>query len=68
MTAFHLSAYCRNCDEEIIYGPCVTTIEHSGLPVIPFDMAAQSNFQCDHCGADNYTGEFEIECEGGADR
>ena len=64
--AFHLLAHCGNCDEEIIHGPCLTTIEHDGLPVIPYDMAAQERFECDHCGAVNYTGDFELLTEGGA--
>lgn len=62
---FYLSVDCRQCDEEIIYGLCATTIEHNGMPVIPFDIAAQSDFRCDHCGAFNYTGDFEIECDYG---
>lgn len=65
MTAFYLSIDCDKCDEEILYGPCLTTLEHRGKPVIPFDIAAQSNFDCPRCGADNYTGDFEVFCEGG---
>lgn len=65
MTTFYLSLTCGNCDEEVLYGPCATTMEHRGLPVIPFDLLAQSQVLCDYCGADNYTGEFEIHSEGG---
>lgn len=64
---YYLVVDCGNCDEEIFYGPCGTTLEHRGLPVLPFDTAAQTNFVCDRCGADNYTGDFEIETEGGTD-
>lgn len=58
--AFYLSITCQSCDEGILYGPCITTIEHEGLAVIPYDMAAQSSFTCSNCGASNYTGDFEI--------
>lgn len=57
---FYLSMYCRSCDEEITDGPCMTFTEHKGLPVIPFDLAAQESFTCDNCGARNFTGEFEV--------
>jgi len=57
---FYLSVYCQECDEEILYGPCGTTIAHNDIPVIPFDMGAQTNFECDKCGANNYTGDFEL--------
>lgn len=58
--AFYQYVYCRSCDEEIIDGPCMTFMQHNGHPVIPFDLAAQSVFTCDKCGARNFTGEFEI--------
>jgi hypothetical protein len=60
MSLFYLSADCGNCDNEIFYGPCKTTIEHAGDPVIPYDFAAQNDFYCERCGASNYTGDFEI--------
>lgn len=66
--AHYLLMECENCDEEIYYGVCVTTLEHNGLPAIPFDTAAQTNFECPKCGADNYTGDFEVFCEGGNDQ
>jgi hypothetical protein len=56
---------CENCDEEIYEGVACTTLEHKGLPAIPFDMASQTNFHCGRCGADNYTGDFDVMCEGG---
>lgn len=61
MTVFYLSMDCQNgdCEEEILEGLCVTTIEHNGLPVIPYDIAAQTNFNCRKCGASNYTGDFD---------
>jgi len=67
VAAYYLVAECQNCDEEIFYGPCGTTLEHDGLPVVPYDVATQTNFTCDRCGADNYTGDFEIFSEGGTD-
>lgn len=63
--AYYLLMECRNCDEDIYYGLCVTTLEHQGRPVIPFDIAAQSSFSCGRCGAENYTGDFDVFCEGG---
>lgn len=64
---YYLSIECRNCDNEIHYGVCVTTIEHNGLPVIAFDDGAQNSFKCDNCGATNYTGAFDVDVEGGRD-
>jgi hypothetical protein len=58
--AFYLSLTCNRCDEEILYGPCITTIEHEGLAVIPYNMAAQSSFHCSGCGATNYTSDFDL--------
>lgn len=57
---FYISMDCEHCDEEIFYGVCVTTIEHNGRPVIPFDIAAQTTFTCNGCGKDSYTGDFEV--------
>lgn len=54
---------CQNCDEEIHVGPVLTTLEHDGLPVIPFDLAAQETFTCDNCNAANYTGDFDVMVE-----
>jgi hypothetical protein len=56
---------CYNCDEEIYYGVCVSFLTHNGLPVIGFDTAAQTRFDCPHCDASNYTGELEVFVEGG---
>lgn len=73
MTAFYLSMDCQNCDEEILHGLCVTTMEHrdrlgNPSPVIPYDMASQTRFDCPRCGARNYTGDFDdIHVEGGTD-
>lgn len=58
--AFYLVAQCPKCDEEIVYGQCVTFMEHQGLPLIPYDLAAQTVFECDHCGARAYSGDFEL--------
>jgi hypothetical protein len=62
---FYLTATCGNCDEDIAYGPCLTLVEYDGLPAISYDMAAQQNFYCEHCRANNYTGDFEMFTEGG---
>lgn len=60
MFTFLFSLDCRECDEEFTWGPVVTTIEEDGLPVIPFNMAAQTAFTCTHCKARNFTGDFEL--------
>lgn len=64
---FYFAMDCGNCGEEIYQGLNLTALEHCGHPVIPFDMASQTNFRCDHCGASNYTGDFEeiVSTEGG---
>lgn len=59
---FYLAVDCSKCDEENLFGPCLTTIESpDGLPVIPFDMSACESFACSNCGTVNYIGEFEVE-------
>lgn len=63
--AFYLVINCGDCGEDIFYGPCGTTLEHHGLPVVPYDMAAQNSFRCDHCGAVTNTGDFDTFVEGG---
>lgn len=58
---FYLSMDC-DCGEEMYYGVCLTLLEHNGLPVVSFDMAAQMSFTCDGpdgCGKTTYTGDFE---------
>lgn len=57
---FYLLINCVECDEEIFDGPNLTLIEHDGSPVISFDIAAQTKFRCDACGAASYTGDFEV--------
>jgi hypothetical protein len=56
--AFYFVMECGNCEEDIYQGLNLTALEHRGRPAIPFDMASQTNFHCDHCGANNYTGDF----------
>lgn len=67
MSTFYLLVQCGNCDEDIYSGPNLTLIEHNGLPAITWDLAACESFDCPNCGAQNYTGDFEIETEGGQD-
>lgn len=62
---YYVVMECGNCDKEIYYGVCVSFLEHNGLPVITFDTAAQTRFDCPHCDASNYTGELEVWVEGG---
>jgi hypothetical protein len=61
MTAFYLSAECAECGGDAFTdGLTVTTEEHKGRPVIPFDIAAQATFVCadQECGATTVTGDF----------
>lgn len=58
MLGFYLSMDCENCEEEMLMGPCATTIERDSLPVIPFDFASQEMFACDNCGARHYVGDL----------
>lgn len=60
---FYMSMDCGECGEEMLIGPCLTTIERNGMPVIPFDMAAQETFTCD-CGTTWITGDFDVIDEG----
>lgn len=57
---FYLSFDCPQCDDEILYGPCLTTEEHQGAPVIPFDIAAQTTVRCPKCRTESYTGDVEL--------
>jgi hypothetical protein len=61
---YYLTLECENCDEEIVYGPCVTFIEHRGAAVIPVDSGAQARFDCEACGESTYTGDIEYFAEG----
>jgi phenylacetate-coenzyme A ligase PaaK-like adenylate-forming protein len=59
---FYITAECPECDEEIAYGPVLTTLEHNGLPAVPYDLAACTSFSCSNpdCGAESYTGDFDL--------
>lgn len=69
MLGFYLSMDCENCEEEILMGPCATTEERNGYPIIPFDFASQEKFVCPRCDARHYTGDFIdfVEMVGGRD-
>jgi hypothetical protein len=60
MFTFYLSLDCAECDEEIVWGPVATSLTHNGLPVVPYDMAAQTGFTCDECGKRTFTGDLEL--------
>jgi len=62
---FYLSMECEGCDETVHTGPVMTLIERNGLPVIPYDIAAQESFYCDECGTDHHTGDFDVRVEPG---
>lgn len=67
MITFYLSMECENCGHDI-YRRCATTDTlRLGEPVIPFDLAAQTDFECPQCDAHHYTGDFEVLTEGGID-
>jgi predicted RNA-binding Zn-ribbon protein involved in translation (DUF1610 family) len=48
MHLYYVVIECASCDEEI-YTKCATTIEHNGLPVIPYDIAEGQKFLCPRC-------------------
>ena len=62
----YISMECETCGADIFIGPVLVLTEHNGLPVIPFDLAAQETFQCD-CGTQQYTGDFDVMVEPGED-
>jgi len=64
---YYVSMECHNCDEEIYYGLCVTFDTHRDQPVIAYDVAAQTVFDCPRCDARNYTGDLDVEVDGGID-
>ncbi len=63
--AYYLLLECEHCDADIHYGVCITLLEHNGLPVITADIGTQTCFDCDECGASNYTGDLDVLVEGG---
>ena len=67
MITFKLVLTCRNCDEDAFSDVVASTLISGGLPVIPADIADQMTFDCLDCRATNYTGELDVECEGGDD-
>ncbi len=60
MLNFYFVLNCPKCDEEVHYGVCITLLEHRGLPVIPIDMAGQSQVDCEACGAQIFVGELDM--------
>jgi hypothetical protein len=50
---------CGHCDAEIYRGPCLTLLEHNGLPVVAADAVEQERYDCDKCGAVMYFGELD---------
>lgn len=68
MNAFYVMVECPNCDEEVYTaGLVVTTLEHRGRPVISVDTVSQLGLDCEGCGARIYTGDVDVEFEGGSD-
>lgn len=69
MNTFYISIDCGHCEEEILAGPAGTTGEYNGMPVVPIGLASEERFDCDSCGAVNYTGDVDelIHTEGGRD-
>lgn len=57
---FYLSLSCQECDNEVRYGPTLTLDTHRGLPVVPVEVVEQTNFVCDRCDTQNWTGEVEL--------
>jgi hypothetical protein len=61
----YISMECESCGDDMFIGPVLTLLERNGLPVIPFDMAAQETFRCDGCSASHHTGDFDVMVEPG---
>lgn len=65
--AFYLVATCGNCQGDVYYGLCVSTLTYRGRPAVSLDMVEQMTLHCQACGATNYTGDLDIYTEGGDD-
>lgn len=57
---YYLEWDCPSCDETNYYGICRTSLEHNGLPTIPFDVGACESYVCGKCGEGSYTGDLEL--------
>lgn len=57
--AFYLSMECETCGSDMYYGLVVTTEVHNGRPVVPFDIASQTQFDCDDCDGVTYVGDLD---------
>lgn len=65
---FSVVIECGNCGSDVLGGLYATLLESiDGRPVIPYDIASESQFSCTNCNAAIYTGDFEenVYTEGG---
>jgi hypothetical protein len=62
---FYVSLDCEGCQNQVYYGPVLTLDEHRELPVVDAHVATATNFTCDHCGVQNWTGELDVYSEDG---
>lgn len=64
MHTFYMSMEC-DCGETILQR-MATTDERDGQPVIPFDMPAQTKWECNDCSRTHWTGDFadQVHTEG----
>jgi hypothetical protein len=58
MLTVYFTIECPKCEEDIFYR-VGTTEERNGDPVIPYDMLAQTQIDCDHCDESIYFGDIE---------
>lgn len=63
MLTYYVLVECPKCDVEIHYGPCASTLEHRGLPVVTGDVMAQTRLDCPECGATVWCDDIEFYCE-----
>jgi hypothetical protein len=58
MSRFYMVMDCETCGEEMFLGPVLTTMVHNTYPVLPWDIAATEDFECESCGGVSRTGDF----------
>jgi hypothetical protein len=57
---------CEHCDNPVRQLVFVLD-EHRGIPVVDAGVAANTRFDCDHCGTVNWTGDLEVYAESPTD-
>lgn len=60
MSTVVITMECDNCENEM---EMVVTDLSNDIPRISWDFASQTTFQCDKCGNQQFTGDFEYESD-----